>query len=46
MATIQKFEDLEVWKHARKLNVGIFEITNTGVFSKDFSLKDQIKRSA
>ena len=46
MATIEKFEDLEVWKKARELCKKIFLLTQKDKFSKDFSLKDQIKRSS
>jgi len=46
MATIEKFEDLEVWKKARELCKKIFILTQKEKFSKDFSLKDQIKRSS
>jgi len=42
----QKFEDLDVWKQARILNQEIFKLTNQDCFSKDYSLKDQIRRSA
>jgi len=42
----QKFEDLDVWKQARILNQEIFKLTNQDGFSKDYSLKDQIRRSA
>lgn len=46
MATIQRFEDLEVWKKAREMCKFISELTQKEHFSKDFSLKDQIKRSS
>jgi four helix bundle protein len=46
MATIQKFEDLEVWQKARVFAKHIFELVNVGLFSKDFELKNQIKRSS
>ena len=46
MATIQKFEDLEVWKKSRVLCKEIFDVTNAGSFIRDYSLKDQIKRSS
>lgn len=46
MATIQKFEDLEVWQKARIFAKQIFELSDSGLFAKDFELKDQIKRSS
>ena len=46
MATIEKFEELEVWKISMELCSDIYRITNTDLFSKDFGLKDQIRRSA
>jgi four helix bundle protein len=46
MASIERFEDIQSWQKARKLCVVIFQLTAKEVFSKDFSLKDQIKRSS
>lgn len=46
MAYAQKFEDLEVWKRARKLTKTIYHATNSGEFAKDFGLKDQIRRAS
>ncbi len=46
MATIKMFEDLEIWQIARQLCIDIFELTLKPEFSKDFSLKDQIRRSS
>ncbi|MBI2258913.1 MAG: four helix bundle protein [Flavobacteriia bacterium] len=46
MATIEKFEELEVWKISMELCTEIYKLTNTELFSKDFGLKDQIRRSA
>jgi four helix bundle protein len=46
MATIEKFEELEVWKVSMDLCADIYKLTNTELFSKDFGLKDQIRRSA
>ncbi|MEI6754859.1 MAG: four helix bundle protein [Paludibacter sp.] len=46
MATVQRFEDLEVWKKAREICKNILQLTQKEKFSKDFSLKDQIKRSS
>jgi four helix bundle protein len=46
MATIQKFEDLEVWQKARIFARQISELSNSGSFAKDFELKNQINRSS
>src|SRR6056297_2954986 len=46
MATISTFEELDIWKLARKICQKVFELTNKDEFSKDFSLKDQIRRSS
>ena len=41
---IKKFEDLPVWQLALKVTKEIYELTNKKEFSKDFSLRDQIRR--
>ncbi len=46
MATIKRFEDLEIWQKARAFCKKIFRITNYENFSKDFRLRDQIKASS
>ena len=43
---IKCFEDLTVWKTARELTNRIYTITAHGEFSKDFGLRDQIRRAA
>ncbi len=40
------FEDLEVWKTARELTNRIYKITANGSLSKDYGLRDQIRRAA
>lgn len=45
MATIKKFEDLEVWQKARLLENKIFELMQTSRLSKDFELKNQMNKS-
>ena len=37
---------MEVWKKAREICKSIYQLTQKELFSKDFSLKDQIKRSS
>jgi four helix bundle protein len=44
--TIERFEDLEIWKEARELCKFIFEISERDPFCKDFKLKDQIRGSS
>ncbi len=47
MATITKFEELEVWQLARELTSEIFKLFTTSAdFSKDYKLKDQINGSS
>ena len=43
MATVERFEDLEIWKEARLMAKNIYEITNKGS-SNDFDLIKQIRR--
>jgi len=43
---IERFEDLIAWQKARELTKQIYDVTRTGQFSKDFGLKDQIRRAS
>jgi 23S rRNA-intervening sequence protein len=43
---IKKFENLESWNRARKLTNAVYEATGTGRFTRDFGLKDQIRRAS
>jgi four helix bundle protein len=45
MGTVKRFEDLKVWQKAREFVKNIYEATSTGLFAKDFGLKDQIRRA-
>ncbi|MDA3878843.1 MAG: four helix bundle protein [Prolixibacteraceae bacterium] len=46
MATVNKFEDLEIWQKARTICIKVNLLTQKDKFRKDFSLVDQIKRSS
>ncbi len=46
MATIKKFEDLEIWQEARRLCQKIIVLVQTTELQKDYGLKDQIKRAS
>jgi len=43
---VKIFEELEIWKDARRLTQAIYRLTTTDKFSKDFGLRDQIRRAA
>ena len=45
MATILRFEDLEIWKEAVKIAVEIYKLTSRDKLEKDFSSKDQLRRA-
>src|SRR5947209_211288 len=46
MASIERFEDIDAWKRARQLVKLIYDALCTGPFSKDFALRDQMRRAA
>ena len=46
MATIKRFEDLEIWQEARRRFNQIKDIGNETALRSDFRLKDQIKASS
>ena len=41
-----KFEDLKVWQRSKDLAVFIYRVTARGNFSKDYGLRDQIRRAS
>jgi len=46
MPTITRFEETEAWQTARELTKLIYVFTEEAKFSRDFGLKDQIRRAA
>jgi len=46
MGKLKRFEDMEVWKSARVLAKGIYEISRNPLLSKDYELRDQMRRAA
>lgn len=46
MATINRFEDLEIWKEARRLFKIINKISQETDLNTDYKLKEQIRSSA
>jgi four helix bundle protein len=45
MGAFQNFEEIEAWKRARNLAGEIYAISSTGPFSKDFGLREQMRRA-
>lgn len=43
---VERFEDLIAWQKARQLAAEIYRISAQSDFSKDFGLRDQIRRAA
>ena len=46
MATVERFEDLEVWNLAREVALTIYNLTLINSFTNDFELKGQIRKSS
>ena len=46
MATFKKFEDIEGWQKARQLTREVYRKSKIGPLSKDYGLKDQMRRAA
>ncbi|MFQ5399610.1 MAG: four helix bundle protein [Anaerolineae bacterium] len=46
MAKIERCEDLKSWQKARQLTNMIYDFSETGNFSKDFELRNQIRSAA
>jgi len=42
---VRRFEDLIVWQRARELTRGIYRASANGPLSRDFGLKDQLRRA-
>jgi four helix bundle protein len=46
LGTITRFEDIEAWQKARELTKEIYSVSGQGPFSKDFGLREQMRRAA
>ena len=46
MAMISRFEDIQAWQEARQLVKMVYKLTCSGMFSKDYGLRDQIQRAS
>ena len=46
MAGVAKFEDLVAWQKARELTRQVYVMTRLDAFSRDYGLRDQIRRAS
>jgi four helix bundle protein len=46
MPAIGRFEDIQAWQKARVLTVYVYRTTSEGSWSRDFGLRDQVRRAA
>jgi len=45
MATFKRFEDIEAWQKARELTREVYAASKVEPFSRDFALRDQIRKA-
>ena len=46
MASVERVEDLEVWRLSRALAGKVYHLSRQGEFARDFGFRDQIRRAA
>ena len=46
MAKFNRFEEIQAWQKAHDVTLLVYRITSNADFSKDFGLKDQIRRAS
>lgn len=46
MSKVERFEDLKVWQAARDAVTAVYQLSSTSSFSRDYALRDQIRRAA
>jgi four helix bundle protein len=46
MPTFRRFEDIQAWQKARQVTKIVYNLTKNGEFSRDFGLRDQIRRAS
>jgi four helix bundle protein len=42
----QSFRELRVWQEAKTLAVEVYRLAGSGDFSRDFGLRDQVRKAA
>ncbi|MBN8658042.1 MAG: four helix bundle protein [Anaerolineae bacterium] len=46
MTTAKRFEELDVWQRAKDLTNLVYKHSTEGAFSRDFGLRDQMRRAS
>lgn len=46
MATFRQFEDILAWQKARELVARLYQVSRAGEFSRDFALREQMRRAS
>jgi four helix bundle protein len=46
VSTFKSFVDIDAWQKARELTSAIYAVSNRSSFSKDFALRDQLRRAS
>jgi four helix bundle protein len=46
VAKFERFEDIDAWKKGRELAKAVYSASNSNSFSRDYGLRDQIRRAA
>lgn len=46
MGTLQSFTELECWRASRTMVKAVYQVSAQGSFSRDFGLRDQIRKAA
>jgi four helix bundle protein len=46
MSKFDGFEEIDAWRKAYDITLRIYRLTDNGRFSKDFGLRDQIRRAS
>jgi len=46
MPTIERFEEIRSWQKGRELCSLVYDVSSTGSFSRDFGLRNQMRRAS
>jgi four helix bundle protein len=46
MPTFRNFTEIDAWQKARRLASEVYTVSNSSLFSRDFGLRDQIRRAS